>query len=274
LRVGIQNEMESSLSILLSGARLDEVKRDEEAKRRREEEQLRAPLRLCSWPDELEGNCILSVEGTEVHVNKTYLSMHSPIFHRMFYGDYFERANDRYEVNEVNADAFIDMLRVILPTRKPIDEKNVESLLVIADRFMMDHLRKDCITFLCSDSEAAKAISCVVLIVLAFRYDVQELKARVSARLFTTDSIISLRDRYHCGGLWYRSMIGSPYRIRRPLALCSHCPRFDELNTEARAWLFNLIISRPSSQSMKRVLCNDRCRQFDCSGRCTVCGHS
>ncbi|GMR37764.1 hypothetical protein PMAYCL1PPCAC_07959, partial [Pristionchus mayeri] len=236
--------MPSTLSILMAGSRLGEKGGEQ-----KEEGNKKSPLRVCSWPDELEGNCILSVDGTEVHVNKTYLSMHSPIFHRMFYGDYLERASGRYEVNEVHADAFIDMLRVILPSRKPIDEKNVESLLVIADRFMMDHLRAECISFLCSDTEAAKSISCVILIVLAFRYGIDELKARVSARLFTQESITNLR-----------------------VVLFSHCPRFDEINDEARAWLFNLIIARPASHSMKRVLCNDRCRQFDCSGRCTVCG--
>ncbi|GMT16594.1 hypothetical protein PFISCL1PPCAC_7891 [Pristionchus fissidentatus] len=232
--------MESTLSILMSGGAKTGEKREEETINNT------PPLRLCSWPEDLDGNCVLTVEGVGVVVNKAYLSMHSPIFHRMFYGDFLERASNRYEVNDVDSEEFIDLLRVILPTRKAIDEKNVEYLLALADRFMMDHLRAECVSFLCSDTEAARSISCVALIVLAFRYGIDELKTRVGARLFTQESITSLR----------------------------HCPRFDEITDEARVFLFNMIIARPTSHSMKRVLCNDRCRHFDSTGRCTVCGRA
>ncbi|GMR37762.1 hypothetical protein PMAYCL1PPCAC_07957 [Pristionchus mayeri] len=228
-----------SVSILM--ARLGEKTREETEKK--------VPVSVCSWPDELEGNCILSVEGTEVFVNKTYLSMYSPFFHRMFYGDYEERASGRYNVGGVDADAFIEMLRVILPTRKPIDENNVESLLVIADQFMMDHLRAECISFLCSDTEAAKSISCVILIVLAFRYGIDELKSRTLARLST------------------KRAYGIPCCAhRRCFTSLGNHPRCNELDEEARTWLFNHVSStRPSTH--KKILCNKRCRHFECACR-------
>ncbi|GMR37850.1 hypothetical protein PMAYCL1PPCAC_08045, partial [Pristionchus mayeri] len=78
-------------------------------------------------PDELSDICLL-VEGEKVHVSKTILATHSPVFKAMLFGKFEEAGKAEVEIRDVEYKEFIDFLNVIYTSVKNITDQNVESI--------------------------------------------------------------------------------------------------------------------------------------------------
>ncbi|GMT29910.1 hypothetical protein PFISCL1PPCAC_21207, partial [Pristionchus fissidentatus] len=95
----------------------------------------------------------LIVAGKKLHVNKTYLSLHSPIFKTMFYGDFVEKNKKEIEIKDVGYDEFVELLNVIYPSFQKITDDNVEFLLRLGDRFEIKLVLDQAESFLVSSTK-------------------------------------------------------------------------------------------------------------------------
>ena len=64
---------------------------------------------------------ILKVEGRCVYVNKSVMSMWSPVMKAMFHGHFRERNADVVELPGKNCDDVLELVRVLHPPNKEID---------------------------------------------------------------------------------------------------------------------------------------------------------
>uniref|UniRef100_A0A915EU68 BTB domain-containing protein n=1 Tax=Ditylenchus dipsaci TaxID=166011 RepID=A0A915EU68_9BILA len=92
-----------------------------------------------------DADCILQLDGKPVGVNKAYLSTHSVVFKNMFKDDVDKK---EYDIKDVTCEEFTELLKVIYPVRKPITDRNVESLLKLGHRFGMADMLIVCQNFL------------------------------------------------------------------------------------------------------------------------------
>ncbi|KAI1730523.1 BTB/POZ domain-containing protein [Ditylenchus destructor] len=90
------------------------------------------------------------VENHIFNINKKYLAMHSDYFDKMFFSDFKEKNADVIELKDVNHKLFGEFLQVIYPSRKKIDKKRVQDMLLLADRYHVPTLTGLCEDFLLS----------------------------------------------------------------------------------------------------------------------------
>ncbi|GMT29978.1 hypothetical protein PFISCL1PPCAC_21276 [Pristionchus fissidentatus] len=84
-----------------------------------------------------KSNVVLVVQGKKLHVSKEFLSIHSPVFSTMFFGNFTEKNQEEIELNDVEYKEFVDLLNVIYPTMVEIDRRTVSHILKLADRYQM-----------------------------------------------------------------------------------------------------------------------------------------
>ncbi|GMS80856.1 hypothetical protein PENTCL1PPCAC_3031, partial [Pristionchus entomophagus] len=101
-----------------------------------------------SHPNEPSHDVALVINGEKVYVSKQYLSILSPVFQSMFYGDFAEKDQKDIELKDVNRKEFVELLSVIYPPYKEITDANFEYLLKLGDRFEMDKTVDQCEKFL------------------------------------------------------------------------------------------------------------------------------
>ncbi|GMT29914.1 hypothetical protein PFISCL1PPCAC_21211, partial [Pristionchus fissidentatus] len=95
----------------------------------------------------------LIVAGKKLHVNKTYLALHSPVFKTMFFGDFVEKNKKEIEIKDVDFEEFSELLNVIYPSYQKITDDNVEFLLSLEDRFEIKMVIDQAESFLISSTE-------------------------------------------------------------------------------------------------------------------------
>lgn len=110
-----------------------------------------------------EENALLKVEDRLIRVNKRYLSMMSPFFKALFYGELGED-KEIYEMKEKFRE-IITFLRCIYPHRQPVTsmfhnfenriiikfaEKSLDYLLQLADRYQCQPIVDACEMFMCA----------------------------------------------------------------------------------------------------------------------------
>ncbi|GMR39015.1 hypothetical protein PMAYCL1PPCAC_09210, partial [Pristionchus mayeri] len=79
----------------------------------------------------------LVIEGEKIYVSKQYLSLHSPVFQTMFYGEFVEKGKKEIELKDVKREEFIELLHVMYPSSKKIRHESAEFLLKLSDRFQI-----------------------------------------------------------------------------------------------------------------------------------------
>ncbi|GMT01740.1 hypothetical protein PENTCL1PPCAC_23914, partial [Pristionchus entomophagus] len=87
--------------------------------------------------------CVV-IDGRKLHAGKQYLSMHSPVFQAMFFGNFDEKNKQEIELKEVDFEEFIQLLNVIYPSFHKISDTNVEYLLALGDRYEMKFVIDEC----------------------------------------------------------------------------------------------------------------------------------
>ncbi|KAH7709386.1 BTB/POZ domain-containing protein [Aphelenchoides avenae] len=104
-------------------------------------------LNVFDVPGALAADVRLKVGDTVFHANKGYLSVVSPVFRDMFAltdGDEGKKGIEEVELEYSDASEFKEFLGVIYPTRYPITDANVISLLRTANRYDVKRLLADC----------------------------------------------------------------------------------------------------------------------------------
>jgi BTB/POZ domain len=97
----------------------------------------------------LYGDLLLSdfkfiVEGQEFPIHKNILAARSPVFLKMFTGNFQEKNGKQREVLDASKEAFGELMRFIY-TGEVLDfENHVEELLALADRYEVTDLQKIC----------------------------------------------------------------------------------------------------------------------------------
>uniref|UniRef100_A0AC35U0Y4 BTB domain-containing protein n=1 Tax=Rhabditophanes sp. KR3021 TaxID=114890 RepID=A0AC35U0Y4_9BILA len=101
-------------------------------------------------PHAYGSDVIFEIEGKQLHVLKALLSLYSPVLQAMFYSGFAEASQQKIVLKDVYYNEFHQLLEVIYPTHRPIDEHNVEFLLELGDRFEISYVIIECEKFLMS----------------------------------------------------------------------------------------------------------------------------
>ncbi|KAF1760932.1 hypothetical protein GCK72_009185 [Caenorhabditis remanei] len=91
---------------------------------------------------------LLKVEDRLIRVNKRYLSMMSPFFKALFYGE----LGQDLEIHELK-EKFREMIcfiRCLYPHRQPVTKKSLDFLLQMADRYQCQPMVDACEMFMCA----------------------------------------------------------------------------------------------------------------------------
>ncbi|KAF8365856.1 hypothetical protein PRIPAC_83685 [Pristionchus pacificus] len=83
----------------------------------------------------------MKIGDEKLHVSKEYLSVHSPVFQTMFFGDFVEKGKEEVELKDVVFEEFVDLLHMIYPGNFKITGATVIHLLGLSDRFQILHIR-------------------------------------------------------------------------------------------------------------------------------------
>lgn len=65
-------------------------------------------------------DCILLIENIRVHVVKAFLAMYSPYFSALFSENFSEHQMKEIPIKGVDFEEFLELLRVIYPSRKSV----------------------------------------------------------------------------------------------------------------------------------------------------------
>ena len=103
----------------------------------------------CFSKPNSHSDVVLLVEGKRVYCNKTILSCASPVFEKMFHGDFIEKNQNEISLPGKKREDFISFLECIHPTTlAEITIENVGAVLPLAEEYQVVQLKKRCDTFL------------------------------------------------------------------------------------------------------------------------------
>ena len=120
----------------------------------------------------------LLVEGTRFHAHRSILALWSPVFSRMFTADFREKTAQQIPLPGKKANDINELLLVIYPTSaKPIDDRNFELLLHLAEEYMMTKLTEKCEAYLMDwlDSSHQHGL-CLNFLEIAQNYTLKKLE--------------------------------------------------------------------------------------------------
>ncbi|XP_064630329.1 BTB and MATH domain-containing protein 38-like [Lineus longissimus] len=90
------------------------------------------------------GDITFKVEGKRLYANKTILSMWSPVFEAMFTNDFKEKNAMEIKLPEKEYEEVLELMKVIHPPNKQVDENCVYSLLPLAREYQMITVLEKC----------------------------------------------------------------------------------------------------------------------------------
>ncbi|KAK7494300.1 hypothetical protein BaRGS_00014403 [Batillaria attramentaria] len=100
-----------------------------------------------SVADELS-DVVLEVEGEELHVNRAVLAHYSPVFSRMFFGDFKEKDQTKVTLPDKSYVHFTTFLQVMYPqtpgAEELISDENLVQILELAEEYHVDHVKARC----------------------------------------------------------------------------------------------------------------------------------
>ncbi|KAI1710409.1 BTB/POZ domain-containing protein [Ditylenchus destructor] len=121
---------------------------------------------------------VLIVGDKRIPIHKTYLPFYSDFFKTMF-------REDEIVLEEVGYEEMLELLSVIYPSNAPITEKNIKTILKLADRFIMPSVLERCKKELAIPSKTNGALK----LLMAQRYNFTDLLIQLAQRYKTTEAI-------------------------------------------------------------------------------------
>lgn len=93
-----------------------------------------------------ERNVALIIENKKIWVSKEVLSMASPVFKNLFYGDFKERNQDCIELPGKKFEDVLELMCCLFlyPGQKRIDSKNADIVVPLADEYDIDCVKVRC----------------------------------------------------------------------------------------------------------------------------------
>ncbi|CAL2047100.1 unnamed protein product [Caenorhabditis brenneri] len=82
-------------------------------------------------------DAILVVDGKKLHVNKTFLSIHSDYFNTLFNSDFKEKSMEEIGIKDVDFEDFATVLSLVHPNPIVPKVRKAGNLLELADRFLL-----------------------------------------------------------------------------------------------------------------------------------------
>lgn len=96
-----------------------------------------------------KSDVILVVGNQKFYCHRLLLSLVSPVFLRMFEGQFKEHNEHEVILEGKSSDSILELLKYIYPQfNGQITDNNIEDFLQLADEYMIEHLKKPCIDFL------------------------------------------------------------------------------------------------------------------------------
>ncbi|GMT01661.1 hypothetical protein PENTCL1PPCAC_23835, partial [Pristionchus entomophagus] len=97
---------------------------------------------------------ILLIGDKKVHINKSILALHSPVFNTMFYGKFGDKTKEEMELKEVEHECLIERVERFL-----IDSSHmsIAYLLYLSDKYRLYLLQEHCLSKL-EKTEDVKAV--------------------------------------------------------------------------------------------------------------------
>ncbi|GMR55125.1 hypothetical protein PMAYCL1PPCAC_25320, partial [Pristionchus mayeri] len=129
------------------------------------------------------------IDDEKVYANKQYLAIHSPYFNTLFFGDFAEKGKSEMELKDVKSGEFRELLKVIYPSCKKINESSAEYLLKLADRFNIMILVDRAESFIINTSD----ISNLDKLRIADKYSLNGLKEHSISKLTTTKDFKAIK---------------------------------------------------------------------------------
>ena len=117
---------------------------------------------------------VLVVEDKKFHVHKGTLSMWSPVFEKMFLSEFKEKTVSEIPLPGKKAAEIKEMLLVIYPTSKVVNEENCYYLLYLAREYQMEQLTDRCERYLLQREKTPH--QAVDFLVLANEFPMEELR--------------------------------------------------------------------------------------------------
>ncbi|GMT29681.1 hypothetical protein PFISCL1PPCAC_20978, partial [Pristionchus fissidentatus] len=84
-------------------------------------------------------NVALKIDGKNVYVCRRYLSIHSPYFTTLFFGEFIEKKQEEIELKDISHKEFIELLHVIYPSHRPVHKDSARFILKLADVFQIEY---------------------------------------------------------------------------------------------------------------------------------------
>lgn len=106
-----------------------------------------------------KSDVILIVENQRFYCHRLLLSLVSPVFARMFDGQFKEHDEQEVILEGKTTQSIIELLQFIYPQfNGQVTNENIEDLLKLADEYMIEHLKQPCKTFLLTQLDIFKYV--------------------------------------------------------------------------------------------------------------------
>lgn len=103
---------------------------------------------------------ILIVGTDKFYCHRLLLSLISPVFNRMFDGEFKEHNGQEVILEGKTSESILELLKYIYPQfHGQITNNNVEDFLLLADEYMIDYLKPPCKDFLIKQLQSFKYVS-------------------------------------------------------------------------------------------------------------------
>ncbi|KAI1691597.1 BTB/POZ domain-containing protein [Ditylenchus destructor] len=132
---------------------------------------------------------VLIVGDNKIPIHKTYLSFYSDFFKTLFCGKFKEGREDKIVLEEVEYEEMLELLSVIYPSNAPITDKNIKTILKLADRFIMPSVLERCK----KELEISTNISGALKLFLAQRYNFTDLQIQLAQQYKTIEAVKKLK---------------------------------------------------------------------------------
>ncbi|KAI1691620.1 BTB/POZ domain-containing protein [Ditylenchus destructor] len=118
-----------------------------------------------------------------------YLSVYSEYFKTMFMGEFQEKNQEEIVLEEVDYADILELLAVIYPTDSPVTEGNIETILKLADRFIMPKILEKCKKALNCSSKMKASLK----LWLAQRYNFADLQIEYAQQYKSVEDVKKLK---------------------------------------------------------------------------------
>ncbi|CAL2042647.1 unnamed protein product [Caenorhabditis brenneri] len=133
-------------------------------------------------------DAILEVEEKQLHVNKSFLSIHSEFFDKLFNSSFKEKSQSTIVIKDVDASAFSNFLSLIYPNQVEITVETVAKYLVLADQYIMLAVTQKCEEFLLQN----KRVKTIQKIVFSDQHHLHKLLRETLASVDSREELDSL----------------------------------------------------------------------------------